>query len=316
GLAVDGGAQPPPGRLDREPRAAALLPAGAEQSLRHVDVQAPLVEARALAERERPELVRVVRYEHEACTERCAVQADPQRAAVRRHRGERAQAGECHPAPAVSLAPVHEPRVEAERDVVQEESVAGAADVDAPLAPVRERVERRDGVVAVEADVAGEVVPGAEGDAHEREVALERDARHDRERAVASRHPESVAVGRARERLDVVVLREDVRLDPALRRRREQLLGAAVARMRVHDQESGHGGAYTWAFRMTKMGRTAHAAVRAGADHCAMDVRGTLHLIEDDLADSWVEDWARGGVEAVEGYLQKHLAFLSYLDES
>jgi hypothetical protein len=42
--------------------------------------------------------------------------------------------------------------------------------------------------------------------------------------------------------------------------------------------------------------------------------RGTLHRIEDDLAEGWVADWAQGGVEELEGYLAKHLAFLSFLD--
>ena len=47
-----------------------------------------------------------------------------------------------------------------------------------------------------------------------------------------------------------------------------------------------------------------------------MDERGTLHRIEDDLAGSWVENWAGDGVEAIEDYLAKHLAFLDYLEES
>ena len=47
-----------------------------------------------------------------------------------------------------------------------------------------------------------------------------------------------------------------------------------------------------------------------------MDDRGTLHLIEDDLKHSWVEVWATGGISEIEEYLAKHLAFLTYLDES
>ena len=46
-----------------------------------------------------------------------------------------------------------------------------------------------------------------------------------------------------------------------------------------------------------------------------MDERGVLHLIEADLSETWVEDWAGSGVEAIEDYLSKHLAFLSYLDD-
>ena len=45
-----------------------------------------------------------------------------------------------------------------------------------------------------------------------------------------------------------------------------------------------------------------------------MDPRGTLHRIEDDLTDSWLEEWAGGGVQAIEDYLAKHLAFLCYLE--
>ena len=47
-----------------------------------------------------------------------------------------------------------------------------------------------------------------------------------------------------------------------------------------------------------------------------MDERGILHRIEDDLSETWVEDWASGGVQSIEGYLAKHLAFLSFLDEA
>jgi hypothetical protein len=47
-----------------------------------------------------------------------------------------------------------------------------------------------------------------------------------------------------------------------------------------------------------------------------MDERGTLHRIEDDLSDTWVEDLAKDGVQSIEAYLAKHLAFLTFLDES
>jgi hypothetical protein len=47
-----------------------------------------------------------------------------------------------------------------------------------------------------------------------------------------------------------------------------------------------------------------------------MDDRGILHRIDDDLSDTWIEDWAEGGVQAIEHYLAKHLAFLSFLDEA
>jgi hypothetical protein len=47
-----------------------------------------------------------------------------------------------------------------------------------------------------------------------------------------------------------------------------------------------------------------------------METRGILHRIEDDLSETWVEEWAEGGVEAIEAYLAKHSAFQSFLDES
>ena len=46
-----------------------------------------------------------------------------------------------------------------------------------------------------------------------------------------------------------------------------------------------------------------------------MDERG-LHYIEDDLAESWVEDWAVAGVAEIEELLGKHAAFLSYLESN
>jgi hypothetical protein len=44
-----------------------------------------------------------------------------------------------------------------------------------------------------------------------------------------------------------------------------------------------------------------------------MSERG-LHRIEDDLADSWIEDWASAGVAEIEEFLAKHAAFLQFLD--
>lgn len=44
-----------------------------------------------------------------------------------------------------------------------------------------------------------------------------------------------------------------------------------------------------------------------------MSDRG-LHFIEDDLSETWVEDWAGAGVAELEDYLAKHAAFLSFLE--
>ena len=39
-----------------------------------------------------------------------------------------------------------------------------------------------------------------------------------------------------------------------------------------------------------------------------------LHLIADDLEDDTFEKWAEEGLRALEAYLEKHAAFLSFLD--
>ena len=49
------------------------------------------------------------------------------------------------------------------------------------------------------------------------------------------------------------------------------------------------------------------------ADHEVMSERG-LHYIEDDLSESWVEDWAGAGVAEIEVYLAKHAAFNLFLE--
>jgi hypothetical protein len=49
------------------------------------------------------------------------------------------------------------------------------------------------------------------------------------------------------------------------------------------------------------------------SDHFPMSERG-LHYIEDDLNETWLEDWAGAGVAEIEAYLAKHAAFLRFLD--
>jgi hypothetical protein len=61
------------------------------------------------------------------------------------------------------------------------------------------------------------------------------------------------------------------------------------------------------------MGRSAHVPTLPNPDHHGMNDRG-LHLIEDDLSDSWVEDWAGVGVRELEALLAKHAAFLGFLE--
>jgi hypothetical protein len=64
------------------------------------------------------------------------------------------------------------------------------------------------------------------------------------------------------------------------------------------------------------MGRTAHSNLRSAVDDAAMDDSGSLHHIEDDLAANWLEEWTERGVQAIERYLAKHLAFETFLDET
>ena len=42
-----------------------------------------------------------------------------------------------------------------------------------------------------------------------------------------------------------------------------------------------------------------------------MSERG-LHTIEDDLSETWVEDWAAVGLAELEALLAKHAAFLGF----
>ncbi|HXH96745.1 MAG TPA: hypothetical protein VNH40_05985 [Gaiellaceae bacterium] len=39
-----------------------------------------------------------------------------------------------------------------------------------------------------------------------------------------------------------------------------------------------------------------------------------LHRIEDELAETWVEDWAGAGIVEIEEYLAKHAAFQTFLE--
>ena len=61
------------------------------------------------------------------------------------------------------------------------------------------------------------------------------------------------------------------------------------------------------------MGRSAHVPIPPNPDHRSKD-RG-LHLIADDLSETWIEDWAAVGLSELEALLAKHAAFLGYLDE-
>lgn len=44
-----------------------------------------------------------------------------------------------------------------------------------------------------------------------------------------------------------------------------------------------------------------------------MSERG-LHYISDDLSETWIEDWAGAGLEEIAALLDKHAAFLQFLE--
>jgi hypothetical protein len=138
----------------------------------------------------------------------------------------------------MALAVVDELRVQPERDVVQEQALADPADVDPPLGSP-ESVQCADGIVAVEPEVAREVVSGSEGNADEGEVALDRDLCDCGERAVTAGSPECLRIAVACELRDVVAGREDPCLDPAARCLVAELLRAraAAARARVDQKQ-------------------------------------------------------------------------------
>lgn len=44
-----------------------------------------------------------------------------------------------------------------------------------------------------------------------------------------------------------------------------------------------------------------------------MSERG-LHFVADDLDETWIEDWAGAGIAEIEDLLEKHSAFLRFLE--
>jgi hypothetical protein len=123
----------------------------------------------------------------------------------------------------MSFASVNETGVDPERDVVQEETLVGTADVDAPFGSA-ERMQRDARVVPVDPEVAGEVVARSERDTDKGQVSFERDGCDRRQRSVTARHPEHVRFGCAREPGRVLAAAEDVRLDPERLRLLRQIL--------------------------------------------------------------------------------------------
>ena len=54
--------------------------------------------------------------------------------------------------------------------------------------------------------------------------------------------------------------------------------------------------------------------IRPHRQHHARMAEPGFHRIEDDIADTSIEDWAAAGVAEIEEYLRKHAAFLRFLE--
>jgi hypothetical protein len=132
--------------------------------------------------------------------------------------------------------------VEPERRVVHEHPAVDLGEVDAPFDAVGERVQRAHHVVPVQAEVQREVVPGAGGDHHVRDLVLGGDGRDERLRAVPAGHADHVRPAGDRvlgELQQVVALPQHDRLDPpglALIHQPEPLR-LSPAGLEVHDQD-------------------------------------------------------------------------------
>ena len=86
--------------------------------------------------------------------------------------------------------------VDPQRSVVEERAAVHLGHVDLALDPAGERVESADQVVPVHAQVKREVVVRPGRNAHKRNAVRSRRCGHDRQRPVATGHPERVCVGR------------------------------------------------------------------------------------------------------------------------
>ncbi len=195
--------------------------------MRRVDRERALVHPIALSDREEVESVLVVGDEHDARSQGLAVDDEVLAATpVLQRDDERPQPREgLAPLPS-PLTAVDEPRVDPQRDVVQEHLVAHAADIDSPLGSVAEGRERRQRIVGIEADVVREVVARAPRDAGEGQVSLHGDLGNSAQRAVASGHAQHPSIRFPREFGEVVVLLEHVNLHARARVR----LGSAPRR--------------------------------------------------------------------------------------
>jgi len=140
------------------------------------------------------------------------------------------------------LGGLHHLRVQAERRVVHEHPAVDRGQVDRALDPVAEGLERADHVVAVQAQVQGEVVPGPGRDADVRDAAAAGHGRDQRLRAVAAGHADHVGapVDRVVGQFEQVFPGpQDHGLDAAPRALlgQPEPLGLPAPGLQVHDQD-------------------------------------------------------------------------------
>ncbi len=151
---------------------------------------------------------------------------------------------------AVLRAP-HHLRVDTEGRVVDERATVDPAEIDAQFDTVAESAQARSGIVPVQPEIEGEMVPGSGADHHERKSMFRCDRRDQGLGSVATRHAEQVGPA-----LDCL-LRQfgDVELLRSAQQHhfRPEFFGLALqvetddlaaARARIHDEEgmpNGHG---------------------------------------------------------------------------
>ena len=53
---------------------------------------------------------------------------------------------------------------------------------------------------------------------------------------------------------------------------------------------------------------------RVRVDHAQQVSERGFHSIEDDISETWLEDWAGAGLGELEAYLAKHADFLRFVE--
>ena len=274
-----------------------------EPVFRDVDVQLAFVEAGARAEVEDMDVVRVVGDEDHPRDEPAPVDDEQLRVPFAGGEPEPPQARERVAAAAMRLAPVDEVGVQPERHVVEEDARSHASDVDSKLAAGIERVERPRRVATVQADVTGEVVARPEGHAHEGMIVLERNLGDGAEGPVSCRRRPSPSERRFARRRPA--RGRGLRAPGAAPRAQARTFPAPLFRTAG---SRSVGRAYP---ANEPPGPLSHAVswpIMVCVNDCG------LHYIEDDLSETWVEEWAHAGVTQIESLLRKHAAFQTFLE--